>query len=106
MTNTMSVRIRVVGKVQGVGFRAWCVHTAHRLGVQGWVRNRSDGSVEVLATGTEPMINKLITAVHTGPAHAKVEEVSFSAVDARDPDLAGLQTGFHQIDTPRRGGSA
>jgi acylphosphatase len=46
-----TLRLRITGRVQGVGYRLWATRTAARLGLRGWVRNRSDGSVEVLATG-------------------------------------------------------
>ena len=69
------------------------------LNLRGWVRNRGDSSVEILVSGGEAAVNKLITAAHTGPPHAQVEEVSFSAVDGRDPDLAMLPSGFQQADS-------
>ena len=46
-----TVRLRITGKVQGVGYRLWVMRTAARLGLRGWVRNRLDGSVEALVTG-------------------------------------------------------
>ena len=46
-----TVRLRITGRVQGVGYRLWVTRTAASLGVRGWVRNRTDGSVEALVTG-------------------------------------------------------
>ncbi|WP_339704617.1 acylphosphatase [uncultured Sphingosinicella sp.] len=75
MTDRIARRLRIHGRVQGVWFRAWTLETAQRLGLDGWVRNRIDGSVEVLAVGSAEAIEKLITACHEGPAAAKVERV-------------------------------
>jgi acylphosphatase len=51
-----SVRLRIAGTVQGVGYRIWAERTAGTLGIRGWVRNRSDGSVELQAIGPEDAI--------------------------------------------------
>ena len=49
--NQVSVRVRITGIVQGVGYRDWTVRVAVVLGLSGWVRNRSDGSVEAVFKG-------------------------------------------------------
>lgn len=69
-------RFRVTGRVQGVGFRAWAVRTARALGVNGWVRNRLDGSVELLAEGDPAAIDILETACRRGPDAARVDAVT------------------------------
>jgi acylphosphatase len=77
----------VVGRVQGVGYRWWCVGEAQRLGLCGWVRNLTDGSVEILAIGDEPAIDRLAAACRSGPPGARVEDVERAAADddgARD----------------------
>ena len=51
-----TVRLRITGGVQGVGYRIWATRTASGLGLRGWVRNRSDGSVEALATGAPEQV--------------------------------------------------
>ena len=48
-----SARLRITGRVQGVGYRVWALRMASRLGLRGWVRNRSDGSVEALVIGED-----------------------------------------------------
>lgn len=71
----MSRRIRVTGRVQGVWFRGWTVDQARELGLSGWVRNRRDGSVEILADGPAAAIAELIRRCHSGPPAARVERV-------------------------------
>ncbi len=68
-------RLIIDGKVQGVGYRAWTVETARRFGLVGWVRNRADGSVEVLVQGTEAAIDRFVAEAGTGPPAAKVDGI-------------------------------
>jgi acylphosphatase len=68
-------RIRVEGKVQGVFYRAWTAEQAVGLGVSGWVRNRHDGSVEVLAVGDEAAVDALIVKLYEGSPPSRVERV-------------------------------
>ena len=72
---TKCVHIQVHGRVTGVYFRAAAQREAKRLGVTGWVRNRSDGSVEILAEGEEDAVKELIGWAHHGPSAARVEDV-------------------------------
>ena len=83
-----SVRLRITGRVQGVGYRAWTVGTARRLGLRGWVRNRADGSVEALVTGDDGAVAAMIQACRKGPTAARVAEVSVS--EAEDDDSVGF----------------
>jgi acylphosphatase len=71
------VRFRLIiqGRVQGVWFRGSTRRQATGLGVTGWVRNRTDGSVEVLAEGPEEAVRKLSTWCHQGPSGARVTRV-------------------------------
>jgi acylphosphatase len=70
-----SVRLRIRGRVQGVGYRAWATETARRLGLCGWVRNRADDSVEMLVTGDEDAIAAMTGAARQGPSAARVINV-------------------------------
>lgn len=80
---TVTRRIVVSGKVQGVGFRDWTVRHAKQLGVSGWVRNRSDGGVEIHASGDSDALDALVDACRTGPPLARVDHVDAQAdVDA------------------------
>lgn len=77
-----SVRIFVRGRVQGVGFRDWTVWKARALELAGWVRNRSDDSVEMLASGDPGSIERLIEEAHEGPPFARVVEVAVEDAEA------------------------
>ena len=65
MTDRLHVRVR--GQVQGVGFRAFTAERAQALGLTGWVRNRHDGTVEVLAFGSAETLAQLRAALAQGP---------------------------------------
>ena len=67
--------VAVRGKVQGVGFRWFVRERARALGLTGWVRNRDDGSVEVLAMGDEGSLRQLRSLLGTGPSGASVSAV-------------------------------
>jgi acylphosphatase len=81
-------RFVVRGRVQGVGFRWFVEREAHMLGIAGWVRNNSDGSVEVLGMGTRDQLSGLSSRLHQGPRAARVDDVEES--EARL--VAGLNT--------------
>jgi len=83
-----TVRLTVTGKVQGVGYRLWAERTALHLGLSGWVRNRRDGGVELLATGAGDAIAALIEACRQGPRAAAVTDVSVE--DAEDDGSSGF----------------
>ncbi|ATE65927.1 acylphosphatase [Rhizorhabdus dicambivorans] len=68
-------RIHVKGKVQGVFFRAWTIEQAADLGVDGWVRNRHDGSVEAVAAGPVHKVEELIARMHRGSPPSRVDAV-------------------------------
>jgi acylphosphatase len=67
-----TIRIRVYGRVQGVGFRYYALYTARSLGITGYVRNEPDGSVEVVGSGRDPDIEALIESIDRGPKYANV----------------------------------
>ena len=74
------------GRVQGVGYRAFVEHEALRLGLDGWVRNRRDGTVEAVLSGADDVIAAMIDACRRGPPAARVE-----AVDAKEGDMKLLE---------------
>ena len=67
--------VAVRGRVQGVGFRWFVRERARALGLAGWVRNRADGSVEVLAVGDDVALERLRTVLRSGPSGARVTDV-------------------------------
>lgn len=69
------VHLLVRGRVQGVFFRASTEREARRLGVFGWVKNRPDGSVEIVAEGPERALAELVQWAHKGPTAARVDYV-------------------------------
>jgi len=71
----MLVHVRIFGRVQGVGFRAWTERQAEKLNLSGWVRNRSDGSVEVMAEGENQEVDFFLTLCQKGPLFAKVMRI-------------------------------
>jgi acylphosphatase len=73
-----SARLRIAGRVQGVGYRAWAIAAAARLRLRGWVRNRTDGTVEILAIGGEDAVAAMIEACRDGPFAARVGEIVIS----------------------------
>ena len=68
-------KLRIHGEVQGVFYRAWSAEQARRLGLSGWVRNRRDGTVEMLVHGDEAVVQRMIALCRDGPPAARVERI-------------------------------
>ena len=66
------------GRVQGVGFRYFVQENASALGIRGWVRNRYDGQVEVIAEGEKQILENLIEQLHRGPRGSYVTQVDIN----------------------------
>ena len=83
MTETGAIvrRVFVDGHVQGVGYREFTRRAALRLGVSGWVRNRSDGAVEALIRGRPAAVEALVAEMRQGPRFADVNSVSVTELD-------------------------
>lgn len=75
-TGRIARRIHIKGRVQGVWYRGWTVDQARELGLDGWVRNRIDGSVEAVAAGPAEQVQELVTRCRRGPPAARVEAVT------------------------------
>jgi len=71
-----TVTVRIEGRVQGVYYRAWTEHSARRLNLDGWVRNRRDGSVEAVFAGPEAQVDEMLRRCAEGPPDAKVTSVT------------------------------
>ncbi len=76
------VRVVVTGRVQGVFFRDSCRDHARSVGVGGWVRNRSDGTVEAEFEGPPDAVDRLVTWCSNGPPRARVDAVAVQSVPA------------------------
>ena len=87
-TDTRTVRVRIEGRVQGVGFRYWTERVATKLGLTGWVRNRRDGSVEAVFSGPADAVAEMLQRCHDGPPSARVDRIN--VVEEGDPPPAGF----------------
>ncbi|MES1972253.1 MAG: acylphosphatase [Pseudomonadota bacterium] len=81
----LTQRVFVSGKVQGTGYRDWTVRHAKALGLVGWVRNRSDGRVEILIVGDSDASTALIDKCREGPPMARVDHVEAHPDGERAP---------------------
>ena len=88
-----TIRVEIRGRVQGVYYRAWTVNRATELGLHGWVRNRSDGSVEAVFHGLRTAVEEMLKDCHSGPRDAIVESVSAETWSSFD------ERGFSQLPT-------
>ena len=84
------VRLRIEGRVQGVWYRGWTVRQADRLGLDGWVRNRADGSVEAIIGGPADKVDTMVARCRRGPPAAKVTALHQAPCDE------DIEPGFHQ----------
>ena len=85
-----TVKLSIHGEVQGVFYRAWSVETAQGLGLRGWVRNRRDGTVEMLVQGNAQAVQRLIGRCREGPPAARVERIDVE--EAQDDAPFGFET--------------
>jgi acylphosphatase len=90
------LHLKISGRVQGVGFRAFVADEAERRGLAGWVCNRRDGSVEAVVGGEDKIVDDMVAACRRGPYGARVENVAIE--DASEHDL-GTQSGFQILRT-------
>ena len=81
-------QVTIRGRVQGVGYRAWVEYEAVARGLEGWVRNRRDGSVEAVFVGPEDVVTGMIAACRRGPSSAHVDTVQD---EVGNPDLLKLR---------------
>jgi acylphosphatase len=81
-------QVRISGRVQGVGYRAWVEYRARAHGLEGWVRNRHDGSVEALFSGPADAVADMIARCRRGPSSARVESLQ---EEPAQPDALNLR---------------
>jgi len=88
-----TLRVRIEGFVQAVGFRYFTILEARKVGLDGWVRNRSDGTVEALVSGGTKAVESFVAACMKGPQGALVKNIDLF----REEPPA--EKGFHQRPT-------
>ena len=84
-------RLTIRGIVQKIGFRMWTERKALRLGLDGWVRNRLDGSVEIVIAGAPSAVAQLIEHCRSGPPLARVDSIEVE--EASEQDLSSRRPG-------------
>jgi len=89
-TDITSLRLRIEGFVQSVGYRHFAMEEARKLGIDGWIRNRSDGTVEALASGSTKAVEAFVAACMRGPEGSRIKNVELH--NAEPPE----EKGFHR----------
>lgn len=93
---TKSWHLTISGRVQGVGYRDWAVRAACSFRIDGWVRNRSNGMVEMVAQGVDADVSRFIEACRSGPTLARVDDILVRELEG-EPISFG--EGFYTRDT-------
>ena len=92
-------RVVVRGRVQGVGYRAWTEDTAILNGLDGWVRNRRDGTVEAVFAGSAEAVEGMVEACRRGPDSARVDAVDVFEAGAAELAMRRGGDGFSVLPT-------
>lgn len=89
------VHVTLRGRVQGVGYRAWCAREASARGLIGWVRNRRSGAVEAVLAGSKVEVLAMVAALRAGPDGARVDDLLLH--EASDTALAAGGARFFEV---------
>ena len=81
LEDTLTINMKITGKVQGVGFRYFVLQQAQELGIKGWVNNKPNGNVEALAQGEKADLERFIAKVKEGPSFSRVDDVNLNWVN-------------------------
>jgi acylphosphatase len=92
-------RVTITGRVQGVGYRAWVEHRAVAQNLEGWVRNRRDGSVEALFAGPVDVVVDMIERCRRGPSSARIDDVRDEPASADTLNLRRTGERFSVLPT-------
>jgi acylphosphatase len=98
MTERVIRHATIRGRVQGVGYRDWTRYVARERGVEGWVRNRKDGSVEAVFAGMREAVAGMLLACRRGPPNCVIESIDEREAAESDLSLRG-QKGFAILPT-------
>jgi acylphosphatase len=93
------VRLVIHGRVQGVGFRYFVEGEAEVSGLDGWVRNRRDGSVEAVVAGDDSLVTSMIEALRRGPPVSRVDKIDVEAASGDDLKLRNAGERFSVLRT-------
>jgi len=93
------LHVTIRGRVQGVGYRAWVEYQAIAIGLEGWVRNRRDGSVEALFAGTAQQVAEMVAMCRQGPTSAHVDSITDEPAGANELNLRRAGEGFSVLPT-------
>lgn len=99
MTERIIRRVVIRGRVQGVGFRYWLAQEAHARAIEGWARNRRDGSVEAVFAGPSDAVAAILAACRRGPPSAHVDALDVGEAGARDLDARKAHETFSLLPT-------
>ena len=91
MSDDTTIRVVIHGRVQGVGYRYWTARTARAFGLDGWVRNRRDGTVEAVFRGPAEAIERMLEACREGPDPARVDAIERFEVAPTDVGDGGFE---------------
>ena len=93
------LQVMIRGQVQGVGYRAWVEYQAKASGLEGWVRNRRDGSVEALFAGPPTRVAEMVALCRHGPPSARVANVTSETADVDELSLRRAGEAFSVLGT-------
>ena len=93
------LQVMIRGRVQGVGYRAWVEYQAKAGGLEGWVRNRRDGSVEALFAGPPTRVAEMVALCRHGPPSAHVDSVTSETADIEELNLRRAGEAFSVLGT-------
>jgi acylphosphatase len=93
------LQVMIRGQVQGVGYRAWVEYQANTCGLEGWVRNRRDGSVEALFAGPPTRVAEMVALCRHGPPSARVQNVTSETASVDELNLRRAGEAFSVLGT-------
>ncbi len=93
------LQVVIRGRVQGVGYRAWVEHQARTSGLEGWVRNRRDGSVEAVFAGAPKHVADMVALCRHGPPASRVDSVTSETAGVDELNIRSAGETFSVLPT-------